>query len=290
MPEFLCNIWKVEHGNSAFILTPNSKKVAMDAGCSDSFSPSQYLNTEWNIDNIDALVVSHPHKDHIQDLPSMLQYIEIKSRFWNPYTPERLIYPSDRSNLREPLKSWDNMSKVFTETVPEDRSIKNSKFMGGVKFNFFCNKEHYLDGVAKENINNYSVLTTVKYKGLMIIFPGDLEPAGWDALLDNTSVGDNLDAQIKVLIAPHHGRKSGIRLSDGSIYKRFIDMLKPSLTIISDVWGNETTDPDAYRPFCSGLKVKCNDRIEINKVLTTKTNDCVSLKIEHDNLLVTRYR
>lgn len=128
MLEFLCNIWKVEHGSSAFIQTPNYKRVLMDAGRSDSFSPSEHLFHNWNITEINKLVVSHPHRDHIQDLPTLMGLINVKSRVWNPHTPERLIYPSGKNNLSEPLSSWLGMSNNYTGTVSDDEALTNSVF------------------------------------------------------------------------------------------------------------------------------------------------------------------
>lgn len=289
MLEFICNIWKVEHGSSALIKTPNEKIILMDAGCSEKFSPSSYLYHKWGINYIDALVISHPHKDHIQDLPIMRSLITIKSRYWNSLTPERLIYPSGKENLREPLASWFDMSNTYTGSVPYNESITNANFTGGVEINTFRVSEEYLNGSAKDNINNYSLLTTIFYKGLLIIFPGDLEPSGWDAILNHTPLLSYLNADYKILIASHHGRKSGIRNHDGTIYSRFLSNLNPNLVIISDVWGNETTDPEAYRPFCSGINVESFGNIENKKILTTKINDCVSIQIENNVLSVKRF-
>lgn len=202
MLEFLCNIWKVEHGSSAFIQTPNNKKILMDAGRSDSFSPAEYLHSKWGLTEVDALVISHPHKDHIQDLPIMRSLITIKSRCWNPMTPERLIYPSGKQDLREPMLSWLDMSNKYTTSVPEDERITNPNFVGNVHINNFSVSEDNLIDSAKNNINNYSLLTTICYRGLLIIFPGDLEPYGWNALLNNSNLQNHLNADYKILIAP----------------------------------------------------------------------------------------
>lgn len=286
MMNFLCNIWKVEHGSAAYIQTPNNRKLLLDAGTSDDFSPSEHLYYNWGIATIDKLVVSHPHNDHIQNLPTLRNLMTINSRVWNPNTPERLIYPSGKSSLKEPMISWLEMSDSYTGTVSSDEQISNSSFFGGVQFNTFYAHESYLSGKAKDNINNYSLVLTVNYRGLLIVFPGDLEPEGWDAVLDKTTLENHLDAPYKVLIAPHHGRRSGIRWADGSLYSRFIDLLRPNLTIISDKWGNETTDPEAYRPYCSGINVECSGTVEEKKVLTTKTNDCISIQIEGNRLRI----
>ena len=283
--EFLCNIWKVEHGSSAFIQTPNCKRVLMDAGRSDSFSPSEHLFYNWGVTDINKLVVSHPHRDHLQDLPTLTSLINVRSRVCNPHTPESLVYPSGKNNLSEPLSSWFEMSNSYTKTVSDDESLTNSAFFGGVQFNTFYAKENQLSDTAKKNMNNYSLLVTVYYRGLLIVFPGDLEPDGWDAVLDNTNLCNHLYGSYKILIAPHHGRSSGIR-RNGQIYSRFLDMLQPSLTIISDKWGSETTEPEAYKPYCCGISVECEGQTETKYVLTTKTNDCVTIKIENDTLVV----
>lgn len=286
MLEFLCNIWKVEHGSAAYIQTPNGRKLLLDVGKSDDFSPANHLYYNWDVSHIDKLVISHPHDDHIEDLPTLRNLMTIDSRVWNPATPERLIYPSGKINLREPMKSWLSMSESYTGTVSSDEHITSPTFFGGVQFNTFYTSEPYLPERARNNINNYSLVLTVNYRGLLIVFPGDLEPDGWEAVLDNTTLENHLSADYKILIAPHHGRRSGIRWPDGSLYTRFIDKLRPNLTIISDKRGNETTDPEAYRPYCSGCDVTCSGQSENRKIITTKTNECVSIQIDGNSLVI----
>lgn len=287
--EFLCNIWKVEHGSAAYIHTPNARKVLLDAGQSDDFSPSEHLYQIWNIRTVDYLVVSHPHSDHIQDLPTLKNIISFNALVWNSNTPDRLIYPPGKGSLKEPMASWFEISNFYTEPLPPERQITNSSFFGGVQFNPFFPHESYLSGNAKDNLNNYSLVLTVNYRELLIVFPGDLEPEGWEAALNNTALKDHLSATHKILIASHHGRRSGIRWADGTLYTRFLELLRPNLTIISDKRGNETTDPEAYRPYCSGINVDCSGIIENKKVLTTKTNDCISIQVEGNSTIIKVY-
>ena len=285
-PEFLCNIWKVEHGSAAFAKTPNSKYVMFDAGRSDDFSPAEYLSSQWSISKIEKLVVSHPHDDHIRDLPNVLSHLKPSARVRNPNIPERLIYPNGKSGIKGPLKSWMDMDNNFTSNVSNEERLENATYFGGVQFNTYNAKEDQIAKSGRDNINNYSLLTTIRYRGLLIVFPGDLEPEGWDAVLDNTTLSTNLDGVFKIFIASHHGRRSGIRWPDGTLYRRILDLAKPNLVIISDVWGNESTDPEAYRPFCSGLGVHNNGIHEEKKVITTKTNNCVSIQIIDDKYFV----
>lgn len=284
MPEnFFCNIWKVEHGSAALVITPNDKLILLDAGRSDSFSPAEHIHINGNATKIDSLVISHPHTDHLKDLPNVISLLNPATRYRNKLSPDRLVYPTGKNNLAEPMKSWLEMENRFTTPVSSYNDLKNSDNFGGVQFNTFCVGEKNLPQSAKENLNNYSLLTTISYRGLLLVFPGDLEPEGWDAVLDNTNLSTCLDGNIRILIAPHHGRRSGIRKADNSVYDRFLNLMQPNLVIISDVWGNESTDPEAYRAYTSGLYVESNGTVEYKNILTTKTNNCVSIQgIGHD--------
>jgi len=288
-PEFVCNIWKVEHGSAAFVQTPNNKLILFDAGRSENFSPALHMYFNRGIKRVDKLIISHPHKDHIRDLPHMLSMLPPASMVTNPYTPERLVYQSGKCNLQEPLTTWKSMEDQYTGSVPDTEKFDNPNGFGNVQFNTYFAHETQLPAGARENLNNYSLMTTLRYRGLTIVFPGDLEPDGWDAILNNTNLSHNIDGNIRILLASHHGRRSGIRDSNGKVYSRFLDMFAPHLTIISDRRGNETTDPEAYRPYCKGLPVRTKGVVEEKKVLTTKTNECVSIQIINNDLLVKLY-
>ena len=77
MGDFECIIWKVEHGSAAFLRTPNNRTMMLDAGCSENFSPAQHLKKYYNIDSKDnrlyKLIISHPDRDHIRNLPDVMR-------------------------------------------------------------------------------------------------------------------------------------------------------------------------------------------------------------------------
>lgn len=285
--EFLCNIWKVQHGSAAFVRTPNNRFIAFDAGCSDDFSPSAYLSTEHSLTSLDNLIISHPHADHIQDLPTLLLLTPPRVRYRNPSIPNHLVFPSGRDALTEPLKSWDFMERDYVNDVSQGDDLADQSNFGRVEFSFYWNIPAYLTEGARDNINNYSLLTVCSYRDVTIVFPGDLEPAGWEAMMNNT----NLESIIgkgnhRFLVAPHHGRRSGVRNGDGSVYTRFLTAMQPHLTIISDKHGNDSTDPEAYRPLSIGFPVNTAGYFEKKHVLTTKTNKCVSIQIENNTTYV----
>lgn len=288
---FFCNIWKVQHGSAAFMQTPSRRNILFDAGRSDLFSPAKHLASR--IPQLDAFILSHPHADHIQDLPNVLKHIKPKSIWRNKATPQQLVYPNGTTKLDDPLKSWEQLDRTYTATITEENSLTNSSYTAGVLFETFRNTEAHLKEISETcaaNLNNYSLLSWVKYNDTEIVFPGDLEPDGWDAMLTNTSLANTVGkAKKRILIAPHHGRKSGVR-RNGDVYSRFLELFQPNLVIISDKWGNETTDPEAYRSWVKDpLPVTTPTGITTPGVLTTKTNLCVSIQELHGNMEVFTY-
>jgi competence protein ComEC len=285
--EFLCNIWKVEHGSAAFVRTPSGKCHLLDAGCSDSFSPSDYLSSQWGMGAVDCLVVSHPHNDHIQDLPNIIKNFKPKVLVRNKSTPADLVYPSGDGNLCEPMASWKKICSSHVHPVAEDNNIRSKTTQGGVVFKFFSLCREQLPSSAQDNINNYSLVTCINYKGLELIFPGDLEPPAWDALMTHTDFGKFAGTgDWRFLIAPHHGRSSGIRYQDNTLCKAVLDTINPHAVIISDKRGSRSTDPEAYRGYCLGIDVSVGEELVTKKVITTKSNECVSIQVEDDSFRV----
>ena len=62
--------YDVEHGSCTHIMTPNNKHILVDIGSKTCKSITSYI---WNRyfghygGNIDELIITHPHEDHIYD-------------------------------------------------------------------------------------------------------------------------------------------------------------------------------------------------------------------------------
>ncbi|MCK4487641.1 MAG: hypothetical protein KAU38_12890 [Desulfobacterales bacterium] len=154
---------------------------------------------------------------------------------------------------------------------------------------FSCGPEQVAECPENKLKNNLSLVSYIQYLDTEIVFPGDLEPLGWKAFLNNTKIKDYVGkAKCRILVAPHHGRKSGIRdKSNGReyVYDEFLKLMNPNLVIMSDKWGTETTDPDAYRPSCEGYPVtsRTSRELKTKDVLTTKTNQYILIKVSGQN-------
>lgn len=291
MTNFLCNIWNVSHGSSAFLRTPNERTILFDAGASDDFSPAQHLNKQYGLNCKDKkltwLIISHPDRDHIKDLPNVYKLLCPRILSRNKNIPPDLIYPEGTDDLQEPLKTYKEMDEKYNSPIGDDLKNPPASNWGDVLVeSFFCKPDQLKNYPDDHLKNNLSLVSVVHYRSFEIVLPGDLEPLGWDALIDNTEIEGKVGkGDIRILVASHHGRRSGIRTDDEEIYDRFLKIMKPHLAIMSDKWGNETTDREAYESNCLGYKVYSqSEKSHIDvKVLTTKTNDFISIRYEDDN-------
>src|SRR5947207_1780550 len=65
--------WDVEHGSATYMATPNGKHFAFDLGQGSYerndavFSPLKNLY-EQGIRQLDGVVITHPHRDHLDDI------------------------------------------------------------------------------------------------------------------------------------------------------------------------------------------------------------------------------
>ena len=67
-------LWGVQHGSAAYIKTPNGKSVVQDLGIgsiksgSATFSPLLFIKDRMKVDQLDEVIITHPHADHIKDI------------------------------------------------------------------------------------------------------------------------------------------------------------------------------------------------------------------------------
>ncbi len=300
MTEFACVIWKVEHGSAAFVRTPNNKTVMLDAGSSDDFSPAGYLATKYSLNSkdgrLDKIIISHADRDHITDLPQVVKLLNPRILSRNRSISSEILYPDGTADLKDPLLTYKKMDENYNAAIGENDKELPVENWGGSLIKGFCGSPSQLADCPQDKIkNNAPLLSYVGFDDFEIVFPGDLEPLGWDALIANTNIKDYVGkAKLRILVASHHGRKSGIRYSENGqdkVYDKFLNLMKPHLVIISDKWGNETTDPEAYRPYCLGCNVyfKNESKTENTRVLTTKSNLAVAVLVSNGNTSVAAF-
>lgn len=240
-------IWDVGHGLSVTIITPYVKYafgssmerrriIQVDAGSntSNNFSPISHLVEVHKMSTIDWLILSHPDKDHINDLPNVLflqnqQKLNVLTLMRNHTIPNIDIseIPSEEHPSKTAYKHYNN---TYTNQVPSENLLLPVNY-GGVEF-----QTTFLPYMNDKDFNNSSIVVGIRFGSTQLLIPGDLEEKGVTALINNGQmVQPNLSC-FRILIAPHHGSSTA---SPIELLKHF----KPHKVLASVEENHELTDP-----------------------------------------------
>ena len=249
-------IFNVEHGSCAFVKTPTGKTILLDCGtnATTGFTPSDWLQKN-GIRQLDQLIVSHFDEDHVADAANVAAYCGVVCF------------------ARNPLVSGDSVRQQKAESGGVGPGVDaalgfHARYTGqaplidwGVETKFFRNAP---GDFADQN--NLSLVTFLRVPGLSIVFPGDLERAGWLRLLTNAEFRDEL-ADVNVFVTSHHGRESGY-------CAEVFAFCAPDIFVTSDTSKSFATQEQDYRQHASGVHF---DGQGVRKVLTTRADGTLGI-------------
>jgi beta-lactamase superfamily II metal-dependent hydrolase len=255
-------IFDVDHGACALVVgdhDPFSRfNIALlDCGAgAAAFQPSQHLRRSGLV-CVDHLIISHFDEDHVTDLPNLLAY-----------GPP--ILNVHANNTMSPIQIWD-MKRSAGPVEPAVASaigLLASRFpvdnyaafaarpLLGFEVTQFRN--HYPADFSEPN--NLSLVTFLHHPSVSIVFPGDLETPGWQALLRSPAFRANL-ARVDVFVTSHHGRSNGY-------CREVFDCCQPEIFITSDTNRIYGTQEQRYDQHTEGIP--WNGGPERRKCLTTR--------------------
>lgn len=254
----ILEVFDVEHGAGALVTSSNGRRLLIDCGhnATTNWRPGTFL-ARAGISRLNRLFITNYDEDHVSGYPDLLANVSIDVLVRNP---------SVQSSTIRYLKTEDGMGGGIDMLV---RSIE-SVFTGGpppaaedfgdTSFSIYWNNY----GAAPfgfDDENNLSLVVFIKCGHHKIIFPGDLEKAGWLRLLENPAFVQELYG-VNLFVTSHHGRENG--------YCEQALNLCPHIraVIISDKKkGYQTQETvDRYRQYASGFLYGT----DIRRVLTTR--------------------
>lgn len=268
MSEAKIVFWDVEHGHAAYLQSPNGRNIVIDLGTGSygsnyEFSPLNYLKSQYGVNQLDYVILTHPHVDHIDDIfnfDDMKPKVLLRSK----HLDKKPILERASEKDKPKLEKYFEISERYNTPVPDDsyNSTKNPNNWGGMKIKSFVPSK-----CAQSNLNNHSVVTTFCFEGLTVLVPGDNEPPSWNELKETYDFA-YITKDIDILLAPHHGRKSGF---DIETMKHF----NPRLTVISDGAHCDTSATSRYTEISRGWTVHKKDGSSEKRYCLTTRNDGV---------------
>jgi beta-lactamase superfamily II metal-dependent hydrolase len=257
--------WDVQHGHALYVKTA-TRHIVFDLGrgsykrSDKEFSPLSHIKNKYGVKQLDAVVITHPHSDHLDDIVN-----------FNDLNPKVLVHPKhlEEEEIRKGNATTDkqcideylDINKRYVYPVYDDPF--NPANNGGVTFQVFRPTKS-----SQSNLNNHSIVTVISCGSFKALIPGDNENPSWNELLDD----DTFRAAIKntsILLAPHHGRESGYS-------EALFEHISPYLTIISDGPETDTSARDRYSRKSKGWRVYSrNGESKERKCLTTRNDGVI---------------
>jgi competence protein ComEC len=215
----------VGQGNAALIQFPGKKRMLIDGGgfSRSTFDVGRMVVAPFlfysKMLRVDYLVLTHPQADHMNGLRFIASHFHPKEFWYNGYGVRN-------QSFMELMKTVEG--NELRKRLPFQ--IRSVREISGVKVELFHpyseeRKEQLMENSA--GMNNNSLVLKLSYGGKSLLFPGDLEGAGEEAVISRA--GSLLRSDI--LLAPHHGSRH-------SCTKAFLQMVRPQTCIISSGHGN----------------------------------------------------
>jgi beta-lactamase superfamily II metal-dependent hydrolase len=272
-------VWNVEHGACAMVQHANGTyggRLAMiDSGCTESWRPSIYIKQMLGRSVLDYLFITNADQDHMSDLQGLWDAgIQVPVLYRNPsYTGEQM---RQIKRLSGPLT---NDAERYVTACTQYNAPLTEPFdlhMSGITSSVFWNPYP-----SFTNTNDLSLVIFIKYRNFKILFPGDLEKAGWHVLIQRQDFRSEL-AGTDILVASHHGRENGYC---EDIFRYFT----PSAVVISDKPIQHETQnmvPD-YRKVVRNQGVRIRTTMKDRHVLTTRRDGWIQFNVTNDDYAIT---
>lgn len=269
--------WDVQHGHATYIKTPNNRHIVIDLGIGDysgkdtAFSPLRHLRYNYNVQQLDYVVITHPHLDHIDDI---LNFDLLSPKVLN--RPKQItnqevmegVRDQDRAKFQKYCQINDSYNQPIGGGVNDPDNPDN---YGGMKLQTFTPST-----CSHNNFNNHSIVTVIEYAAIKIVIPGDNEKCSFDELMQREAFKTAIK-NADVLLAPHHGRENGYN-------NNFMNLVNPRLTVVSDGRFCDTSANGRYSQKSRGWTVhKGNGTSSERKCLTTNSDGEVLIKLGYDN-------
>lgn len=179
----------VGQGDSILIRTPEEQNVLIDGGPDDSVLYELDQIVPFYDRNIDVMVLTHPHADHVDGLVELVKDYEVQE-----------IYYTGVSHTAPGYIEWLELiqqKQIPLNIVTQPMALD---FGNHIKLEFLYPANQDFTGIEVENLNNTSIVNRLTYGNVSFLFTGDAEIEQEMDLLETQA-----DLSAEILKAGHHG-------------------------------------------------------------------------------------
>lgn len=213
----------VGQGDAALIRVPGSVTVLIDGGPSEAGDKVVQALRDAGVQQVDWLIASHPHEDHIGGLPDVLRAVPVRKALDPGYNNGTSIQRTYLKLLKE--------KGVDTKLA---RSGNQYDLGSGARLEILAPEEPLLKG-TESDANNNSVVARLSFGSTAFLFTGDVEEDGRARIMRSHSAAD---LRADVLKVAHHGSHNGTD-------PEFLRAVQPKFAVISCARKNDYGHPHA---------------------------------------------
>ena len=229
----------VGQGSSILIRMPGGQKILVDGGgiFDDTFDLGKYVLAPYlwheRISQIDTVILTHPHPDHLQGLLFILENFHVGEVWTNSDRSETELYLTFLRIVRE--------KGIVLRTLSDRTPAMN---VSGVGIHFLNpggndainemtdppvvgllplppSSDVRSAAIRFNDSNDLSLVLKLTYGDIRFLLPADITH-----VVESRWVHDGVDLQSEVIFIPHHG-------SDRSSSTAFIAKVKPRIAVVS---------------------------------------------------------
>lgn len=241
--ELVIEIIDVGQGDSALVISPEGKAMLIDAGEMWSVAAVFKALNAHDIDTIDYLVATHPHKDHIDGLIDVLEAYKVKA-----------FVETGRSVNVNPYQSL--LLEVKKRNIPVITAREGMSLpLGDVSISVLSPGEK-----LPEDIDDCSLVLHLSYGKFSALFVGDIGKA-----IEQDLVSRDAISPITLLKVAHHGSLT-------SSTEAFINRALPKYAVISVGKDNSYGHPSAFVLMRLGIVGATVFRTDVHGTVTFTTD------------------
>lgn len=208
----------VGQGDCALIRTPTGRNIIIDGGGSINDQKGSFtgehivvpLLYNLNMTEIDLMIASHGHMDHIGGLKTVLDKVKVKGL---------IVADAQDIEMRELTDKALEMGVPVTRMKEGDILFQEDKLV--IKALYPLEEEWLMPVAAAANANELSLVVRLDYGDFSALFTGDISSE-----TENRLIADNAHIDCDLLKVAHHGSKF-------SSNDRFLAKASPTLAVIS---------------------------------------------------------
>ena len=206
---FSLTFFDVGQGDAALVQIPGGQNILIDGGPDRSVLSKLGQTLPWGNRQIDLVILSHPHSDHVTGLAAVLENYQVRQVLITGVSHTAPAYLQFLQYIRD---------KKIPALIGESGQI--IKLAGGVEVQVLYPTSSYAAKVVAD-INTTSLVVKIKYGETGVLFTGDMPIE-----VENELLRRQLDLSAQILKVSHQGSLT----SSGP---DFLQAVNPTYAVIS---------------------------------------------------------